>query len=39
MLVLGITTLEHTRVIKSRLKSKISKSSVSGKEVYLDYFK
>ncbi len=39
MLVLGITTLEHTRVIKSRLKSKISKSSVSGKEVYLEYFK
>lgn len=39
MLVLGINTLEHTRVIKSRLKSKISKSSVSGKEAYLDYFK
>ncbi len=39
MLVLGITTLEHTRVIKSRLKSKISKSAVPGKEIYLDYFK
>ena len=38
MLLMGTSTLEHTRVKKNRLKKKIEESAISGKEAYLIYF-
>ena len=39
MLIMGISTLEHTRVKKSRLKQKIVTSSAPEKDAFLEYFK
>lgn len=38
MLIMGISTLEHTRVKKSRLRQKIENSAIIEKEVFLNYF-
>lgn len=38
MLLMGISTLEHARVKKNRLKKKIAESAVEAKDTYLIYF-
>lgn len=38
MLIMGNSTLEYTRVKKNRLKTKISKSTVKEKDIYISYF-
>lgn len=39
MLIMGISTLEHTRVKKSRLKQRIETSSASEKDAFLEFFR
>ena len=39
MLILGIKSLEYTRVQKNRLKTKIQKQSIESSGRYLVYFK
>ena len=39
MMIMDISTLEYTRVKKSRLKQMIEASSTTDKAAFLEYFK